>query len=165
MSAVRVQIVEMDGEPVDGPSWITTEAGDHIPLTPVVGECDGDIIIPASLSELNQRRCDLWHDPATDNWTLGDWGNAFGGEAGELQNVVKKLRRHQSGASTAYNTPPEDELRAKFCEEVADVLLYLDLLRVKAGFTCEELLAGLRAKFNEVSVAQGWTDLLWDGAA
>jgi NTP pyrophosphatase (non-canonical NTP hydrolase) len=122
------------------------------------------IIIPDSLREINRRRCDQWHDAETDSWTLGDWGNAFGGEAGELQNVVKKLRRHESGASQAYNTPEMEELQEKFAEEVADVLLYLDLLCWKAGASPESLLYALGQKFNLVSRAQGWDDLQWDGA-
>lgn len=121
------------------------------------------IIIPDSLREINRRRCDQWHDAETDSWTLGDWGNAFGGEAGELQNVVKKLRRHASGASQAYNTPGVEALRMDFAEEVADVLLYLDLLCWKAGVHPSDLQAVLREKFNLVSKAQGWDDLQWDG--
>lgn len=123
------------------------------------------IIIPDSLRELNQRRCDRWHDAETDNWTLGDWGNALAGEVGELCNVVKKLRRHESGASHAYNTPEVDELTEDFAEEVADVLLYLDLLCWKAGLDPEFLKLRLEEKFNHVSRAQGWDDLQWDGGS
>ena len=122
-----------------------------------------DAIIPNQLRVLNRLRCSRWHDPMTDDWTLGDWGNAFGGEAGELQNVVKKLRRHESGASLTYNTPERDALLAKFEEEVADVLLYLDLLCWKAGVSPNQVIRGLRDKFNLVSQAQGWDELQWDG--
>jgi NTP pyrophosphatase (non-canonical NTP hydrolase) len=121
-----------------------------------------EIIIPAELRELNRERCNRWHDPMTDDWSLGDWGNAFGGEAGELQNVVKKLRRHEAGASLAYNTPELSVLRDKFAEEVADVLLYLDLLCWKAGVTPDLLVVALREKFNLVSRAQGWDDMQWE---
>ena len=121
-----------------------------------------EIIIPAELRELNRKRCNRWHDPLADDWTLGDWGNAFGGEAGELQNVVKKLRRHEAGASLAYNTPELGVLRDKFAEEVADVLLYLDLLCWKAGVTPDLLVVALREKFNLVSRAQGWDDMQWE---
>lgn len=123
-----------------------------------------DIIIPSSLRVLNRRRCDKWHDAEVDDWTLGDWGNAFGGEAGELQNVVKKIRRRTSGTSTAYNTPEMGPLQLKAAEECADVLLYLDLLMWKAGLTPAQLLGGLQDKSNLVSVAQGWDDLQWRGA-
>lgn len=33
-SSVTVRVVSMDGVPVDGPAWITTESGEHIPLAP-----------------------------------------------------------------------------------------------------------------------------------
>lgn len=121
------------------------------------------IIIPDALRAINQQRCDRWHPPTGDDWTLGDWGNAFGGEAGELQNVVKKLRRHQARASTAYNTEAVEILGQKFAEEVADVLLYLDLLAWKAGVTPEILEEALMEKFNLVSRANGWDDLQWGG--
>jgi len=74
---------------------------------------------------------------------------------------VKKLRRHETGASQAYNTPDVDALYRSFAEEVADVLLYLDLLCWKAGVAPSELVAALREKFNTVSRTQGWDDMQW----
>lgn len=115
-----------------------------------------NIIIPEIVRAMNRTRANKWHPPETDDWTLGDWSNAMCGEAGELANVVKKIRRHQSGASVQYNTPEMAELRAKAAEECADVLLYLDLLMWKAGLTPGELERALIEKFNAVSVAQGW---------
>lgn len=119
-----------------------------------------DVILPDALRQVNRIRCARWHPgyPA-DDWTLGDWGNAFAGEAGELCNVIKKLRRHEGGASTAYNTPELTELQEKAAEECADVLLYLDLLMWKAGVTPDVLLDALVDKFNRVSEAQDWPDL------
>ena len=121
------------------------------------------VIIPDELRALNRQRCDRWHPPGDgDDWTLGDWGNALAGEVGELCNVVKKLRRHQSGASQAYNTPPLQALQDHLMVEVADVLLYLDLLCWKAGVEPKLLREVVRAKFNTVSEAQGWDDLRWE---
>ena len=117
-------------------------------------------IVPATVQALNRIRCDRWHPPTDDDWTLGDWSNAFMGEAGELANVVKKLRRHASGAAQAYNTPSVQALRDSFAEEVADVRLYLDLLCWKAGVDDAALDEALIAKFDRVSIAQGWTDLV-----
>jgi hypothetical protein len=121
--------------------------------------CGHDIVIPDYVRALNRIRCDRWHPPTGDDWTLGDWSNAFMGEGGELANVVKKLRRHQSGHATSYNTPEVVELRERFAEEVADVLLYLDLLCWKAGVEPAALLDALIDKFDKVSLAQGWSDL------
>jgi len=120
------------------------------------------VIIPNELRSINQERCDRWHSAELDDWTLGDWSNAFMGEAGELANVVKKLRRRISGAATTYNTPARDVLLASFAEEVADVLLYLDLLCWKAGVAPDLLVGALRDKFNLVSQKQGWDDLQWE---
>lgn len=116
-------------------------------------------IVPAAVQILNRVRCERWHG-VDDDWTLGDWANAFQGEAGELGNVVKKMRRHALGVATTYNTPELDELRARFAEEVADVRLYLDLLCWKAGVSDADLDTALIAKFNQVSLIQGWGDLL-----
>lgn len=116
-------------------------------------------ILPEHIRTMNRLRCNRWHPPTGDDWTLGDWSNAVCGEVGELANVVKKLRRHESGHATGYNTPDVDELRAAFAEEVADVLLYLDLLTWKAGVTPDDLADALIDKFDRVSLAQGWSDL------
>lgn len=121
-----------------------------------------DIIIPSGLRSLNNERCDRWHPPGDNSWTLGDWGNALAGETGELCNVVKKMRRRESEAHVAYNTPGFDELEDKFAEEVADVLLYLDLLCWKAKVPPTILLRALKAKFNHVSEVNGWPDLKWE---
>lgn len=116
-------------------------------------------MIPSEVRALNRERCLRWHPPETDDWTLGDWAAAMCSEAGEAAGVVKKIRRHQSGLSTRYNTPPLDVLLSKFMEEVADTLLYLDLLCWKVGVTPDELDAALVEKFNRVSRIQGWDDL------
>jgi len=117
------------------------------------------IIFSDAIRLINQKRCDRWHNNKED-WTLGDWGNALAGEVGELCNVVKKLRRHESKVSLEYNTPELNVLIDNFAEEVADVLLYLDLLCWKAGVKPYTLERILEQKFNEVSQAQGWPDLI-----
>lgn len=122
-----------------------------------------DVIIPAGLRKINQERCNIWHPQDHDDWTLGDWGNALGGEIGELLNVVKKIRRHEAGAATAYNTPELTDLGDQFDNEVADCLLYLDLLCWKAGRTPEQIRTALQYKFNLVSMKNDWPHLLWDG--
>jgi NTP pyrophosphatase (non-canonical NTP hydrolase) len=122
-----------------------------------------DSHLPDHIRALNRERVVRWHPPETDDWTLGDWGNAFGGECGELQNVVKKIRRRQSKAATDYNTPKMNALRAKYAEERADVLIYLDLLDrmvdAAIGISDADLAVGIVNKFNLVSRAQGWYDL------
>ena len=52
--------------------------------------------LPEHIRKVNRERVGRWHGP-DDDWTLGDWSNATAGEMGELWNVVKKIRRVQSG--------------------------------------------------------------------
>lgn len=71
-----------------------------------------------------------------DDWTLGDWGNAMGGECGEAQNKIKKLR-------TGKAVTPED-----IVEEIADTVIYADLVCWKLG---KSLWEAIVSKFNSVS--------------
>lgn len=86
-----------------------------------------------------------------------DWSNALAGETGELCNVIKKIRRLQTGASTQYNTPPIDELIQKLKDEIADVFLYLDLVAYYFDLELEECIF---PKFNRVSIAQNFPERL-----
>lgn len=103
------------------------------------------------LSQLNRQRCDRWH--AGVLWTGADWSNSMCGEAGEAANVVKKLRRHETlDATQSYNTPPVKDLMGMLCGEVADVVLYCDLLAHHYGIDLE---TAIISKFNKVSQATG----------
>lgn len=110
----------------------------------------------ASLRRVNYSRCDRWHGPGTDPWTLADWSNALCGEAGELANVIKKIRRHQTGAVNA-GDPSVSELRAAAAAELADVVIYADLLASQLGV---DLGAAVVAKFNKVSEKYGFPERL-----
>ena len=80
-----------------------------------------------------------------EDWTLGDWGNAFGGEAGEAQNLIKKMRRG------------EEILPTEIGRELADTVIYAimiaDLLGLDLG---EEIIW----KFNQVSARVNYTGVL-----
>jgi NTP pyrophosphatase (non-canonical NTP hydrolase) len=113
-----------------------------------------------------------WHGEA-DEWSGADWSNAMAGETGEACNIVKKLRRHEtgigagpqaypgmrdpSGSGMPYNTPPPDELLPALAEELADVVTYADLVAHKYGI---DLGRAVREKFNRVSEAQGFPERL-----
>lgn len=57
--------------------------------------------------ETNRVRCRRWHGPDTEPWSGADWSNAMCGEAGEAANVVKKLRRNETGtAGHTWDTVP-----------------------------------------------------------
>ena len=77
-------------------------------------------------------------------WSLEDWFCATVGELGEAANITKKIRR---GDFTL------DEARESLAKELADTLVYLDLLAWAAGI---DLAAATEAKFNEVNQRIGY---------
>ena len=117
------------------------------------------------LREANSTRKERWHGPGTEEWSLADWSNAMQGEAGEVGNVVKKIRRVETG------TGPQtwDDLPSLLVEldkEIADTAIYLDLLqheanrlRSRVGLTPNlDLSSAIADKFNEVSVREGFPE-------
>lgn len=91
------------------------------------------------LRDANVRRCeDVFH--GLGDWSLTDWGCAMAGEVGEACNLIKKTRRGE-------NIDPDD-----IAEEVADVIIYADLLLARMG---KDLGECVRAKFNKVSQRRG----------
>lgn len=112
----------------------------------------------SALSAVNVERCRRWHPGfPNDEWTGGDWAAAMCGEAGESANVVKKLRRVETakrGRPTEAETAP---LVAKLALELADTVIYLDLLAAYYGI---DLGAAVREKFNIVSAEYGFPEML-----
>jgi len=108
--------------------------------------------------EANASRTRRWHPgfPDDADWTGADWSNAMCGEAGELANVVKKIRRFECGLNGALD-PSNDELMAMLAHECADVFLYMQLL---AEFYGIDLPAAIVEKFNIVSERQGFPERL-----
>lgn len=116
-----------------------------------------------TLRVANSDRATRWHHGA-DTWTGADWSNAMCGEAGEAANIVKKIRRHETGiiggpgmSPNPYNTPGLSELISDLGDELADVILYVDLL---ARHYHVDLGAAVVEKFNRVSEAQGFPERL-----
>lgn len=110
----------------------------------------------SALREVNVTRCQRWHPPGSVPWTAADWSNATCGEAGELANVVKKIRRHETGAVNE-GDPSLEALKAMAAEELADVVIYCDLL---ADYLKVDLGAAVKAKFNKVSMKYGFPERL-----
>ena len=117
-----------------------------------------DSLTFAEVTAANVARAKRWHPgfPVDDSWNGADWSNAMCGEAGEAANVVKKLRRHETGHHGALDGD-EAALREKLADELADVLLYADLLAAKYGIDLPEAIV---RKFNEVSARQGFPERL-----
>lgn len=88
------------------------------------------------LNRANTERNQLLFSDIDKNWVLSDWTNALAGESGELCNKVKKVRRGEE-------VPLED-----LEEELADVVIYADLIANKLGTTLAKCIIN---KFNKKS--------------
>lgn len=109
------------------------------------------------LRSVNVDRMRRWHRGANEEWNGADWSNAMCGEAGEAANIVKKLRRHETGMGRSYNTPDLEALHAKLGKELADIIIYADILGWYYGI---DLPSAVVEKFNEVSAAQDFPERL-----
>lgn len=87
------------------------------------------------LHETNVKRCEFSYFPI-DEWSPTDWACALAGEVGEACNLIKKMRR---GDNIDLNA---------VAEELADVMIYLDLLSARLGIDLEQAIID---KFNKDS--------------
>lgn len=109
----------------------------------------------SALSLPNRARARKWHE-GMEPWSGADWSNAMLGEAGEAANVVKKLRRLETGArGNRVNEQDVNNLREKLAVELADVVIYMDLLCAHYSL---DLVAAIKSKFDEVSEKQGFPE-------
>lgn len=99
----------------------------------------------------------LWHPGGLEEWSVADWATAMAGEAGEVCNAVKKLRRIQTGARRASGPENEAEAVKQIGDEIADTFLYLVLLADRIGVDFEQ---AVRQKFNAVSIREGFPQRL-----
>lgn len=129
------------------------------------------------LATINAQRCRRWHPDGSEPWSLADWSNAMQGEAGEAGNLVKKLRRietgtdagpwshavHSTGRAVPHDAATEARILAKGIGlELADTVIYADLLaqelqRKYGGYDLSELVV---TKFNAVSHREGFPERL-----
>lgn len=93
-----------------------------------------------TLRNANVRRCTTSFKHALDDWSEMEWGCAAAGEMGELCNLLKKRKRGE-------DVPLKDVM-----DEIADVIIYLDLLAARLGV---HLSGPIREKFNETSTKKG----------
>jgi NTP pyrophosphatase (non-canonical NTP hydrolase) len=116
-------------------------------MTAEVAPVDRNLSLSA-LRRANVRRLPLFRNAKGEiahlqadgsDWKLSAWSNAVLGELGELANMVKKIER---GDFTL------EEQRVDVGKEIADVLIYLDILAFRCGV---DLGAAVIDKFNEVS--------------
>ena len=115
----------------------------------------------SSLREANLKRCAARFHPA-EEWSSSAWGNAMAGEFGEVAgelldlnmlmlkffaklkacDTIKKMMRQMEGDAEF------EVLKKKLAFELADVIIYADLLSAPLGIDLGE---AVRGKFNEVS--------------
>ena len=115
----------------------------------------------SNLRNVNATRCHRWHPSGVVEWSVSDWAVAMAGEAGETCNAVKKFNRIRDGLANI-NDPgrqltDHDAAVAKIGEEIADTLIYLDLLALRLGL---DLAAEVRRKFNATSERYGFPERL-----
>lgn len=104
-------------------------------------------------SRLNRARCEApdGFNHQLSSWSLSDWFTAAMGELGEAANIAKKLNRVRDGVPG--NSESEGELREKLAREVADTVIYLDLLAQASGFS---LWDAVRETWNRKSAHLGF---------
>lgn len=100
-----------------------------------------------TLRAANVKRCEQVFHPL-HRWSPTDWACAVAGEAGEVCNAVKKLRRLHDGTNTAKDPQSVEACHAAIADEIADTVIYLDLLAARLGI---DLSIAVINKFNAVS--------------
>lgn len=105
------------------------------------------------LRKAQLERQKLW-DPGI-KLDLSYFGNAAAGEMGEACNVIKKLERERLGL------PGSKANIDQLADELADVIIYLDLIAMKIGVDLE---TAIKNKFNKDSNKHGFNVLLGDEA-
>jgi NTP pyrophosphatase (non-canonical NTP hydrolase) len=88
---------------------------------------------------------------ALHGWGPMQWGCALAGEVGELCNFLKKYERQMP------SDPSLEDLSIEIAGEIADVLIYLDLLAAYFDF---DLTRVVTTKFNRTSKAKGFPERL-----
>lgn len=113
------------------------------------------------LADANRLRADRWHHGDMNLWSPNDWAVALAGEVGEACNALKKLRRVEDGIAQVSDEGRLLDSRAKaiavIAEELADTMLYLDLVAQRLGIDLE---AATIAKFNSVSAKYDFPERL-----
>lgn len=97
----------------------------------------------------NRIRCETSFHHPLNSWSLLEWGGAAAGELGEACNLAKKIKRITDGLghlNKSDDTPLD--FRDKMGEEIADTVIYLDLMASAGGLSLGDL---IRDKFNKDS--------------
>ena len=114
------------------------------------------------LKNANLSRAARWHRGGLNEWSISDWAVAMAGEAGEICNAIKKLRRVEDGIANKSEDPARlldtrDGAILAIGAELADTMIYLDLLAQRLGL---DLATEVVLKFNLVSARYGFPERL-----
>jgi NTP pyrophosphatase (non-canonical NTP hydrolase) len=109
-----------------------------------------------AFSYVNRMRCNRWHPRGLHSWSLSVWYTAASGELGEGGNVIKKMNRVRDGL-TGNRGLSQAQLQGMLADELADTVIYIDLLAQAAGISLEN---AVRDKFNRVSLENGFPETL-----
>lgn len=103
------------------------------------------------LREQNEKRCNGFLHPI-DGWSPSEWSNAMAGECGEACNITKKMRRLEDITMKGQMNKETDQdlqvLIEELTEEVADVVIYADLLLARMQISLSD---AIKNKFNKTS--------------
>lgn len=101
------------------------------------------------LREVNVSRCLNGFGHTLESWSVAEWTNAMIGEAGEACNVAKKMLRHRDNvAGNKGDDQDLAKLRLKLGREIADAIIYADLVAASQGIDLGEV---VRETFNAKS--------------
>ena len=106
------------------------------------------------LREINVDRCVNGFKHQLSDWSVMEWGCAIGGEAGELLNILKKIRRAEQNIG---GSRVDGDSKQAVADEIADIIIYCDLLAAKMGI---DLQTAITRKFNETSKKIGYVEVL-----
>lgn len=106
----------------------------------------------ALLRRQNITRCDAWPQPLHRS-TPSDLACAVATEVGQLCEQIGRLRQHlQVTCPSKFRSALAAEITARIGQELADLVLFADLLAARLDLPMDEILA---ARFNSVSEQLG----------
>lgn len=108
-------------------------------------------------SAINLRRSLRWHPTGLNEWNAAEWSNAMAGEAGEVCNATKKLRRLECGLQQNKGPQTRQAALTHIAKEIGDTIVYADLLCQYLGL---DLAACIKFAFNDVSEREGFPERL-----
>jgi NTP pyrophosphatase (non-canonical NTP hydrolase) len=111
----------------------------------------------AQFDAIGLLRSERWHKTGIHEWSVADWTLAMCGEAGEVANAVKKMKRLECGMQQSNG--PEDMAAAHHAvlKEIGDTVAYLSLLAQRMGSSLESCAV---IAFNSVSAREGFPEKL-----